>query len=437
MSIELKVPSVGESITEVFIGQWRVRVGDAVKIDTALVEIESDKATVDLNAPAAGVIEQILKKQGDSASVGEVIGYMSGDGAPAPAKPGKPEKKEPTAEKKKEEKPAIAPEPPKPAAKEVKNIAEKSGGIELQPRVMPAAQRALEENNISQDAVNPTGPGGRILKEDVLRAVESRASQPSPASTAPASETQSDIRIPKSESAPSGSRDEESVAMSPMRRRIAENLVNAQHSMALLTTFNEVDMSAVMTLREKYGDAFQKKHDIKLGLMSFFVKASISALRLIPQINAEIRGESIIYKKYYDIGIAVSGKKGLVVPVLRNAETMSVAEIEGRILDFALRARDNKLTIDEIRGGTFTISNGGVFGSLLSTPIVNPPQVAILGMHTIQDRPVVVGGQIVIRPMMYVALTYDHRIVDGREAVTFLKRIKECVEDPARLALEI
>jgi 2-oxoglutarate dehydrogenase E2 component (dihydrolipoamide succinyltransferase) len=288
---------------------------------------------------------------------------------------------------------------------------------------MPAAARALAESRLKAQDVPATGPGGRLLKEDVMRQAEALANAPRPAAPSAA--------------APAGARDEEAVPMSMLRRRVAERLVQAQQTAALLTTFNEVDMTEVMELRKRHQEAFTKKHGIKLGIMSFFVKAAIEALKLIPQINAEIRGNEIIYKHYYDIGVAVGGGKGLVVPVLRNAERMSFAQIESAIADFGKRAQANALKLEELQGGTFTISNGGVYGSLLSTPIVNPPQSGVLGMHATQERPVARNGQVVIRPMMYIALTYDHRIVDGREAVTFLKRIKESLEDPARILLEV
>jgi 2-oxoglutarate dehydrogenase E2 component (dihydrolipoamide succinyltransferase) len=285
---------------------------------------------------------------------------------------------------------------------------------------MPSARRALKERGLRAEDVEATGPGGRLLKEDVLRAEASSAA----AEARPAAP-------------PEGARAEEIVPMSPFRKRIAERLVESQQSAALLTTFNEVDMSGVMALRKEYQESFQEKYGIKLGFMSFFVKAAIDALKLVPAVNGEIRGSDIVYKNYYDIGVAVGGGKGLAVPVIKNAERLSFAEVEKTIADFGKRAKDNKLTLAELQGGTFTISNGGVYGSMMSTPIVNPPQSGILGLHAIQDRAVVVAGQVVVRPMMYVALTYDHRLVDGREAVTFLKRIKHCVEQPTRMLLEV
>jgi 2-oxoglutarate dehydrogenase E2 component (dihydrolipoamide succinyltransferase) len=292
-------------------------------------------------------------------------------------------------------------------------------------RVMPSARRALKERGLRSDDVEASGPGGRILKEDVLR--HEAEPQPAPRAQAPAA----------AKAPPVAGENEEIVPMTPFRRRIAERLVESQQTAALLTTFNEVDMSAVMALRKQHQDAFVEKYGIKLGFMSFFVKASIDALKAIPAVNGEIRGTSIVYKNHYDIGVAVGGGKGLAVPVIRNADRLGFAEVEGAIADFGKRAKDNKLELAELQGGTFTISNGGIYGSLLSTPIVNPPQSGILGLHAINDRPIALNGQVVIRPMMYIALTYDHRLVDGREAVTFLKRIKSCIEDPARILLEV
>ncbi|GMU92799.1 MAG: dihydrolipoyllysine-residue succinyltransferase component of 2-oxoglutarate dehydrogenase complex [Candidatus Hydrogenedentota bacterium] len=428
MTVELTVPSMGESITEVQIGAWRKKQGESVERDESVVELESDKATVDLPAPVSGTLSKILKREGDTASVGEVIGYLeesSGDGKTA--------KKEATA------KPAAS--MPETAAKAAASAEAATSKLSVQKppstvaRVMPAARRAMAEKGIDVGDVTATGPGGRILKEDVERAAQEVAPQPpkpSAAESGPATPA-----TPAALTTVHGTRDEERQPMTPMRRRIAERLVEAQRAAALLTTFNEVDMSEVIALRNEYREEFQEKHGVKLGFMSFFVKASVDALKLIPRVNAEIRHTDIIYHHYCDIGIAVGGGKGLVVPVLRNAETMTFAEIEKRIADFGARARENKISLEELEGGTFTISNGGVYGSMLSTPIVNPPQSGILGLHAIQDRPVARDGQVVIRPMMYVALTYDHRIVDGREAVTFLRRIKECIEKPARLLLDL
>ena len=411
MSIEVKVPSMGESITEAYIGRWYKKVGEPVDEDENLVELESEKATFDIPAPAAGVIEKILKKYGETARVGEVIGYIDdAQGSKKAAKgKGKDDRDEPSP--KKADKRGSRPQ-------EDDSEKQSSGSS----RVMPAARRALEEHGLTEDEVKASGPGGRLLKEDVLRHV--------------AGGHDVDVAT-ENDDTQDGYREEEVVPMSPIRRRIAERLVRAQQTAALLTTFNEIDMSSVMELRKKHRDAFRAKYGAKLGFMSFFVKAVIEALKEVPQVNAEIRGNDIVYRNYYDIGIAVGGGKGLVVPVLRNADGMSYAEIEQAIEDLSQRAKDNKLDIHELEGGTFTISNGGIYGSLLSTPIVNPPQSGVLGMHAIQERPVAREGAVVVRPMMYVALTYDHRLVDGREAVTFLRRIKETVEEPARILIEV
>jgi len=421
MPTELKVPAVGESVTEVQIGTWLKTVGDGVAADEAVVEIESDKATVELPAPIAGFVARILKKAGETAQVGEVIGYLEEvvAGASKPATPA------PTA----------------PAARS----AAAPQGAATGGHVMPAAARAAATSGVDAAQIAGSGPGGRVLKEDVQRAAASSgaaAKSAAPASSAVATSAaaaaggQASAR-PAAAAAPRGSRDEEVVPMTTLRRRIAQNLVEAQSNAALLTTFNEIDMSAVLELRAAHKDTFEKRHGTKLGFMSFFVKAAVDALRAVPAINALIRGNDIVYRHYHDIGIAVGGGKGLVVPVLRNAEASSFAQIEAQIADFGKRAQVNKITLEELTGGTFTISNGGIYGSLLSTPIVNPPQSGILGLHAIQERPMAVNGAVVIRPMMYVALTYDHRLVDGREAVTFLKRIKECIENPSRMLLEV
>jgi 2-oxoglutarate dehydrogenase E2 component (dihydrolipoamide succinyltransferase) len=428
MAIELKVPPMGDSITEVFIGDWRKKLGDQAANGENLVEIESDKATVEVSAPQAGVIAQILKKKGDTAQVGEVIGWLEpvGEGAKSDgaAKPAAPSH-------------VTAPEAaPVPGAAKAEA-----------PRVMPAAAREMADRGIAPAEVTPSGPGNRVLKEDVVRHAEATKVAPAPVkpvevlkpAPAPvaAKPASTSVAIPSNGLSGTAARQEEAVPMSPIRRRIAQRLVEAQQNAALLTTFNEVDMSAVMSLRNEHKDSFLKKYNVKLGFMSFFVKATIDALKLVPQVNAEIRGNDIIYHNYYDIGIAVSGGKGLVVPVLRNAERMSFAEIEVTIEGLGKLARENKLTLEQLTGGTFTISNGGVFGSMMSTPIVNPPQSGILGLHAIQDRPMAKDGQVVIRPMMYLAFTYDHRIIDGREAVTFLRRIKETIENPSRILLEV
>ena len=423
MPVELKVPSVGESVTEVEISEWHKAEGESVKRDEVVAILETEKVTVELPAPGTGVITKILKKKGETAKVGDVIGYMEVDGK----REKEPEKELPEAKPQRdteEKQESKASEVDKSKDATDQDRAEAREAV----RVMPAARRILAERGLKPEEVPATGPGGRLLKEDALRHLErveeSKAEQPAGEKKAPARPT-SDLR------------EEEIIPMSPLRRRIAERLVEAQQTAALLTTFNEIDMTAVMALRRQYRESFEKKYSIKLGFMSFFVKASIEALKLIPQVNAEVRGTDIVYRNYYDIGIAIGGGRGLVVPVLRHAERLSFAEIERAIDDFARRAETNKLNLDELRGGTFTITNGGIYGSLLSTPIINPPQSGILGMHAIQERPVVREGEIVIRPMMYVALTYDHRIVDGREAVTFLRHIKGLLEDPARILLEV
>ena len=434
MAIELRVPSLGESITEVFIGDWRKGEGAHAAAGENLVEIESDKATVELAAPQAGVISKVLKKKGETAQVGEVIGYME-PAAAAAATPGK--SPEPAAP------PAAAPASHVAVSNETPIAAGGTTNGSGDVRVMPAAARELAQRGMQPNEVSASGPGGRLLKEDVVRQAETPRAEPAkqPAAVAvvapPAPAPQKSAGMPSVGLSGSASRREEAVPMSPIRRRIAQRLVEAQHNAALLTTFNEVDMSSVMTLRNEHKDMFLQKHGVKLGFMSFFVKATIDALKMVPQVNAEIRGNDIIYHNYYDIGIAVSGGKGLVVPVLRNAERMSFSEVEQAIEAYGKLARDNKLTLEQLQGGTFTISNGGVFGSLLSTPIVNPPQSGILGLHAIQERPMAKDGQVVIRPMMYMAFTYDHRIIDGREAVTFLRRIKETIENPSRILLEI
>ena len=417
MPIELRVPEVGESITEVQIGAWLKKEGDPVERDEALVEIESDKATLELPSPASGTLSKVIHKKGDVVKVGDLIAEIA-DGVPAGKNAKGGAEKVPSAAK---------------AATPAKASAPAASGP---TRIMPAAQRALAEHGVSAAEIAPTGPGGRVLKEDVLSHLATRPQIPTvPAGPAPgASAAPAPAWTPPPDT---GERIEEAIPMSPMRARIAERLKDAQNTAALLTTFNEIDMTQVVQLREELREPFQERFGVKLGFMSFFVKATIDALMQFPQVNAEIRGKEIVYRNFFDIGIAVGGGKGLVVPVLRGAERLSFAEIEMAISDFATRARDNKLSLDELKGGTFTISNGGVYGSLLSTPIVNPPQSGILGLHAIQKRPVVVNDQIVVRSMMYVALTYDHRIIDGRESVTFLRHIKELIERPTRMLLGI
>lgn len=427
MAIELKVPEVGESITEVMIGVWKKNVGDAVSADDVIVEIESDKATVELPAPSNGVITKIVKQAGEQAVVGEVIGYLDAVSASQSA-------------------PSATPAVPAPSQPQSVDVRHRVGSTvigSVQPAsgtgpVMPAAARMLGEAGVSSQSISGSGPGQRVTKADAISAVSAstQPSSPAPIVTNASKEQRLPMEGTTEIATSIAVRSERPVLMSPMRRRIAERLVEAQHNAALLTTFNEVDMSAVMELRKKFKDNFIDRHGVKLGFMSFFVRAAVEALHAVPQVNAEFRDPHIVYRDFCDVGIAVGGGKGLVVPVLRNAEQMNFAQIEQSIGDFARRAAENKVKLEELQGGTFTISNGGVYGSMLSTPIINPPQSGILGLHTIQERPVALNGQVVVRPMMYVALSYDHRIVDGREAVTFLKRIKEMIEDPTRLMLE-
>lgn len=433
MATEIRVPTLGESVTEATIGKWFKKVGDAIAADEPLVELETDKVTVEVPAAAAGTLSEIAAKEGETVEVGALLGTISaGDGAKAAAAETKATPEKPQAVSQ-----ASAPTAAstvKQAAAETARIAGDAGAIEA--RTMPPAPSAaklLAEHNIAVDQVPGSGKRGQVLKGDVLDAIAKGApSQPAETPKAPPAPVVA--RAPSS--ADDASR-EERVRMTKLRQTIARRLKEAQSTAAMLTTFNEVDMSAVMALRTKYKDVFEKKHGVKLGFMGFFTKAVTHALKEIPSVNAEIDGTDIIFKNYAHIGVAVGTEKGLVVPVVRNADQMGIAEIEKEIGRLGLAARDGKLSVADMQGGTFTISNGGVYGSLMSTPILNAPQSGILGMHKIQDRPVVVGGQIVIRPMMYLALSYDHRIVDGKEAVTFLVRVKESLEDPERLVLDL
>ena len=523
MATKVEIPELGESITEAQIGSWRKSEGDTVEQDETLVEMETDKTTIDLPAPASGRLAKILKKEGETVSIGDVIAEIDGDGEdsgtkeksrekePADEDSGEEEEDEQSEEDEKEEgeqrksaekredKSSKEKEKAKPARDEEKDEAEeaeeeaedeerdekksaarkkkekrktkkkeekdsdeeteepedqdetredtaedeeeeegqkkseeeveeeeedKGDEVDVQPRVMPAAREALKRHNLRPEDVKGTGPGGRILPEDVEKHAKKGKS----------TDKQEKKDKPRREEEDKASDDREKVVpMSPLRRRIAQRLVEVQQTAALLTTFNEVDMSSVIEFRQKYGAAFERDHGVKLGFTSFFVRASIEALRRVPRVNAEIRGTDIIEKKYYDIGVAVSTEHGLMVPVIRDADRLGITEIETAIADLAERAGRRKIDVDELQGGSFTITNGGVFGSLLSTPIVNPPQCAILGMHTIQNRPIAVDGQVVIRPMMYIALTYDHRIIDGRESVTFLRHVKEFIESPVKM----
>ncbi|MGA2258230.1 MAG: 2-oxoglutarate dehydrogenase complex dihydrolipoyllysine-residue succinyltransferase [Thermoguttaceae bacterium] len=415
MKHELKVPTVGESIQEVQIGQWLKGEGQWANKDESLVEIESDKATVDVAAPAAGIVVQVLHRQGDMVPVGTLIGYL--EEAPRPDTAAKP---------------TAAPAAPTAASTPAPPVGGRTGNLSSASPPAPSAARsvAAPQQNVSPPPVAAAASGPAPAEPSSVAADGGKNAQLM-ASDGSRSATQVSALHGTSP------RSEEIVPMTWFRRRAAERLVEAQNTGALLTTFNEVDMSAVIEIRQQYRDAFQERYNTKLGFMSFFVKAAIESLRACPELNAEIRDNNIVYRNFYDISIAVGGGKGLVVPVVRNAELLSFAEIEQTIGDFAARAKSGQLKPDELMGGTFTITNGGVFGSMLSTPIVNPPQSGILGLHAIQDRPVARNGQVVIRPMMYVALTYDHRIVDGREAVGFLRRVKEVIEDPARMLLEI
>ncbi len=408
MATEIRVPTLGESVSEATIGKWFKKAGEAIKADEPIVELETDKVTVEVPAPAGGVLAEITAKEGDTVEVGALLG-MIGEGsgaAPAPAA----KKEEPKAEAK----PAPAAEPAKPAAQTAMPAA-------------PAAAKLIAENNLDAGGIDGSGKRGQVLKGDVLDAI-SRGAAGKPAAA------------PAAARAPSSQEDsvrEERVKMTRLRQTIARRLKDAQDTAAMLTTFNEVDMKPIMDLRTKYKDLFEKKHGVKLGFMGFFVKACVQALKDIPAVNAEIDGSDIIYKNFCHVGVAVGTDKGLVVPVVRDADQMGIAQVEKTIADFGKRARDGQLKIEEMQGGTFTISNGGVYGSLMSTPILNAPQSGILGMHKIQERPMVIGGKIEIRPMMYLALSYDHRIVDGKEAVTFLVRVKESLEDPARLVMDL
>ncbi len=407
MTVEIKVPAMGESVTEATVAKWFKKEGEAVKRDEPLLELETDKVTVEVPAPVDGAIESITAKAGDTVMVGAVLGAITeGKAASAP--------------KKTQAAAAPAPAPaPAPAAAPAQGAAATPGAP-----AMPSAQRIAAESGLSTAAVAGTGKGGRVTKGDMLAALEAQTHSAQPA-------------VPVTTGPRNNEAREERVPMTRLRKTVALRLKESQNTAAQLTTFNEVDMTAVMNLRATYKESFEKRHGIKLGFMGFFTKAVVAALKEFPNANAEIEGDTIIYKNYYDIGIAVSTERGLVVPVVRDTDSLSLAGIEKAISDFGRRARDNKLKLEELQGGTFSITNGGVFGSLMSTPILNSPQSGILGMHKIQPRPMAVDGKIEIRPMMYLALSYDHRIVDGREAVTFLVRVKENLEDPQRMLLDV
>jgi 2-oxoglutarate dehydrogenase E2 component (dihydrolipoamide succinyltransferase) len=461
MSVEIRVPSLGESVTEATVARWFKQVGDTVNADEPIVELETDKVTLEFNAPASGTLAEITVEEGGEVEVGALLGSISQEaGADRPARA----------------RPAAAADEAEDAAPAAPDGGDGRGNGPLSP----AVRKLLDEHGLDPATIEPSGPKGNLTKGDVMAAIEAR--QQGTERPAPAAERESQAAKPAGQPAraesrpeptraeapaaakaepaapaarpaavptpsrpapsrpaavrPAGAR-EERVKMTRLRRRIAERLKEAQNTAAILTTYNEADMSAVMALRQRYRDSFEKKHGVRLGFMSFFVKAAINALQAFPAVNAEIDGDEIVYKRHYDIGVAVGTPSGLVVPVIRDADQLGFAEIEKTINELGARARDGQLAMEDLMGGTFTISNGGVYGSLMSSPILNPPQVGILGMHKIQERPVALNGEIVIRPMMYLALSYDHRIVDGREAVSFLVRVKECVEDPERLLLDI
>jgi 2-oxoglutarate dehydrogenase E2 component (dihydrolipoamide succinyltransferase) len=427
MATEIRVPTLGESVSEATIGKWYKKPGEAVKADEPLVELETDKVTLEVNAPAAGVLGEIVAKEGDTVGVSALLGTITaGDGKAAA-----PKAEEKNADTAVAQASGKAGEATGAAAE--KKTGEVAGDTQIKPATKaadsgPAVSRLAAESGVDPSKVAASGKDGRVTKGDMLAAIATGGAAPA-AAPAPVQ-----VRAP---SAPNDGSREERVKMTKLRQTIARRLKEAQSNAAMLTTFNEVDMSGVMALRNQYKDVFEKKHGVKLGFMGFFVKACVQALKEIPAVNAEIDGTDIIYKNYYHIGVAVGTEKGLVVPVVRDADELSIAGVEKKIGEFGKKARDGKLSIEEMQGGTFTISNGGVYGSLMSTPILNAPQSAILGMHKIQERPVVIGGQIVVRPMMYLAVSYDHRIIDGKEAVTFLVRVKEGLEDPARLVLDL
>jgi len=417
MSSEVKVPTLGESVSEATIGQWLKQPGEAVKLDEPIASLETDKVAIEVMAPAAGVMGAQIAKEGDTVSVGAVIATIEDSTAAAGSAPVAPR--------------VQAPVPPASETLPPKQTAAPAGETDAAV-LSPAVRRAVLEYGIDPATVTGTGKDGRLTKEDIVHAAQAKQAAPPPVAVAPATPP-----APVGASAVAGERREERVKMTRLRQTIARRLKEAQDTAAMLTTFNDVDMSAVIAARDRYKDLFEKKHGTRLGFMGFFAKAACLALKDIPAVNAYIEGEDIVFHDYVDISVAVSAPNGLVVPVVRNADQLSFAGIEKAIADYGKRAREGTLTMDDMKGGTFTISNGGVFGSLLSTPIINPPQSAVLGLHRIEDRPVVRDGQVVVRPMMYIALSYDHRLIDGREAVTALKIIKEAIEDPTRLLIDL
>lgn len=437
MTTEIKVPALGESVSEATVAKWMKAVGDSVAVDEPLVELETDKVTVEVPSPVAGVLAEIIAAEGSDVAVGAVLGSIGeAAGAPAGAKSAAPASAAAPAEK-------AAPAAPTPAAAPTPPPAAGSSAAAL---LSPAVRKLVEENRLDPEKIQASGKDGRLTKGDVLAYLGTQGSGPAPAGEAgepapapkptnPAPARDAQV-VPLRASPPPATGSEERVRMTRLRKMVAARLKEAQNTAAMLTTFNEVDMTAANALRSRYKDSFEKRHGVRLGVMSLFCKACVVALKEFPAVNAAIEGDDIVYKNHYDIAIAVSSPQGLVVPVVRDCEGLSMAEIEAKIGDFGKRARDGQLSIEEMQGGTFTITNGGVFGSLMSTPILNPPQSGILGMHKIQQRPMVMAdGKIEARPMMYLALSYDHRIIDGREAVSFLVRVKECVEDPQRILL--
>ena len=413
MSVDIKVPSLGESVTEATIARWYKSIGDTVSIDEPLLELETDKVTLEVPAPASGQLSDIKVKDGDTVEVGAILGAIA-EGAVAAEKKSEPQ---PTVETIEEE-PIIE----KPKVKEVKEVETIKKPASVSNELSPAVRKIVAENNIDINKINPSGKNGRITKEDALNSLSSQSAEnTSPSKPKPTNNNQTTERV----------------TMSRLRKTIAKRLKDAQNTAAILTTFNEVDMTELIKVRNEYKEFFEKKHGVKLGFMSFFVKACITALKEIPEVNAEIEGDDVIYKNYYNIGVAVGTDQGLVVPVVKNADELIVADIEKEIASLGKKARDGKLSISDMQDGTFTISNGGVYGSLMSTPILNPPQSGVLGMHKIQERPIAIDGEIAIRPMMYLALSYDHRLIDGKAAVTFLVRVKESLEDPRRILLSV
>ena len=424
MTTDIQVPSLGESVTEATIARWYKKIGDPVTVDEPLLELETDKVTLEVPAPATGQLTDIKVNDGDTVEVGAILGSIVEGQAPVETKPEILSDPEPIEIKEEiqEQAETIVPEPVKQVAQEVK-----AAPTEASNELSPAVRKIVAENNINPDQIMPSGKNGRITKEDALNFLANKSE---------AFETQ-ETATPTQTKTKSNNQLTERVSMSRLRKTIAKRLKDAQNTAAILTTFNEVDMSELITVRTEYKEFFEKKHGVKLGFMSFFVKACITALKEIPEVNAEIENDDVIYKNYYNIGVAVGTDQGLVVPVVKNADELTVADIEKEISSLGKKARDGKLSISDMQDGTFTISNGGVYGSLMSTPIINPPQSGVLGMHKIQERPIAIDGEIKIRPMMYLALSYDHRLIDGKAAVTFLVRVKESLEDPRRILLSV